>query len=69
MTKQFTQIVLLIQEARGKAISAVNTELINVYWKVGAYISLQLQQAVWGEKNRNGTGCLYQKEPSGDKRI
>ncbi|SEG40729.1 PDDEXK nuclease domain-containing protein [Algoriphagus boritolerans] len=50
MTKQFTQIVLLIQEARGKAISAVNTELINVYWKVGAYISLQLQQAVWGEK-------------------
>lgn len=50
MTKHFTQIVLLIQEARSKAFSAVNTELINVYWKVGAYISLQLQQAIWGEK-------------------
>lgn len=50
MTTQFTQIVGLIQEARTKAFSAVNTELINVYWKVGAYISHQLQQAAWGEK-------------------
>lgn len=47
---QFTQIVELIQASRSKAIHAVNTELINLYWNVGNYISLQLEKANWGEK-------------------
>ncbi len=47
---QFTQIVELIQSSRSRAFQAVNTELINLYWKVGKYISLQLEKASWGEK-------------------
>lgn len=50
MNTQFNQIVQIIQDSRNKAISAVNIELVHLYWKVGAYISLQLQQANWGEK-------------------
>lgn len=47
---QFTQIVELIQASRSKAIHAVNTELINLYWMVGNYISVQLEKTSWGEK-------------------
>ncbi len=46
---QFTQIVELIQTSRKSAFQAVNTELINLYWKVGNYISIQLEKASWGE--------------------
>ena len=46
---QFTQIVELIQTSRSRAFQAVNTELINLYWKVGNYISIQLEKASWGE--------------------
>ncbi len=47
---QFTKIVGLIQTSRSNAISTANIALINLYWKVGGYISLQLQKANWGEK-------------------
>lgn len=46
---QFTQIVELIQTSRSRIFQAVNTKLINLYWKVGNYISLQLEKASWGE--------------------
>ena len=60
MHPQFSQIVQLIQASRSKAISAVNTELISLYWKVGAYISVQLQKANWGE-NTVGELAAYIK--------
>jgi len=50
MQNQFTEIIQLIQISRNKAISAVNTELINLYWKTGAFISIQVEQASWGDK-------------------
>lgn len=49
METQFSQVIQFIQASRTKAISAVNTELIHLYWYVGGYISQQLQQANWGE--------------------
>lgn len=57
---QFSQIVQLIQSSRSKATAAVNTELINLYWKVGAYISWQLQKANWGD-NTVGELAAYIK--------
>lgn len=53
MQNQFTEIIHLIQTSRNKAISAVNTELINLYWKTGAFISIQVEQAHWGDKTIN----------------
>jgi predicted nuclease of restriction endonuclease-like (RecB) superfamily len=39
----------LIQKARQRAFQAVNTELIDLYWRVGEYISRKLEAAAWGE--------------------
>lgn len=47
---QFTDIVEYIRLSRINAIKAVNTELLNLYWNIGAFISLQLKNARWGEK-------------------
>ena len=49
LTTSFEEIVTLIQQARQRAFQAVNTELIDLYWRVGAYISHKLASAAWGE--------------------
>ncbi len=45
----FGEVVGLIQSARARALQAVNTELIDLYWRVGEVISRKLSVAVWGE--------------------
>ena len=45
----FREIVSLIQRARQRAFLAVNTELIDLYWRVGEYISRKLETAEWGD--------------------
>ena len=50
MDKEFAEIIELIKQSRATAIKAVNTELINLYWNVGAYLDKQLANANWGEK-------------------
>ncbi|MBL8207520.1 MAG: DUF1016 family protein [Blastocatellia bacterium] len=45
----FLEVVELIQQARQKAFQAVNTALIDLYWRVGEYISRKLATAAWGE--------------------
>jgi len=47
---QFANIISLIRQSQANAIRAVNTELINLYWQVGEYISRQVAGAAWGEK-------------------
>ena len=50
MDNRFSDIINLIQQSRSNAIKAVNTELINLYWNVGAYIKQKLSVADWGDK-------------------
>ncbi len=45
----FAEVVSLIEAARQRAYQAVNTELIDLYWQVGKYISRKLETAAWGE--------------------
>ncbi|MGB5855689.1 MAG: PDDEXK nuclease domain-containing protein [Oceanisphaera sp.] len=45
----FDEIVELIEQARQRATQAVNTQLIDLYWQVGAYIDNKLGQAEWGD--------------------
>jgi predicted nuclease of restriction endonuclease-like (RecB) superfamily len=47
---KFSEITALIIQARNNALKTVNTELINLYWQVGAYISKRIANASWGEK-------------------
>jgi len=49
MKDQFSDIIYLIKSARSNAIKAVNSELINLYWNVGAYISQKVENSEWGQ--------------------
>ena len=45
----FAEVAAMIQAARAAAHQAVNTTLIDLYWRVGAYISQKVESAAWGE--------------------
>jgi hypothetical protein len=45
----FSEIVQLIAASREKALQAVNTTLIDLYWEVGATISRKIEAAEWGD--------------------
>ena len=45
----FEEIAQLIAAARQRAIQAVNTTLIDLYWQVGQTISRKIEQAQWGD--------------------
>jgi hypothetical protein len=45
----FEEVLKLIDAARGRAVAAVNTALIELYWNIGEYISRKLESAAWGE--------------------
>ncbi|OCR23049.1 hypothetical protein AFK24_21215 [Pseudomonas syringae] len=45
----FAEVALLINHARQATLQAVNTQLIELYWQVGAYISEKIDKAEWGE--------------------
>ena len=45
----FREVVGMIQDARGRALQAVNTELVDLYWQVGEFISGKIETAAWGE--------------------
>jgi predicted nuclease of restriction endonuclease-like (RecB) superfamily len=47
--QSFAEVVEMIQDARGQAVAAVNTALIDLYWRIGEYISRKLETAAWGE--------------------
>ncbi len=48
-TPSFTEIVQLIAAAKQRAIQAVNTSLIDLYWQVGEIISHKIASAEWGD--------------------
>ena len=45
----FTEVIQLIATARLRALQAVNTTLIDLYWQVGAIISRKIAAAEWGD--------------------
>ncbi|MBK5194478.1 MAG: DUF1016 family protein [Proteiniphilum sp.] len=49
MDNRFTDIIHLIKQSRENAIRAVNSELINLYWNIGEYISKKIEQSEWGD--------------------
>lgn len=45
----FATIVQLISAARQRAVQAVNTTLIELYWQIGEHISRKIAAAEWGD--------------------
>lgn len=46
--KQFAEIRKLILIAKDKVFHFANTELIDLYWNIGKYISLKIENSEWG---------------------
>lgn len=49
LNKHFTDIIELIKQSRANALTAVNTALIDLYWKIGQYIHLRVESTEWGQ--------------------
>jgi hypothetical protein len=49
MDKRFTDIIHFIKHSRTNTIKAVNSELTNLYWNIGEYITNKLEQSEWDD--------------------
>jgi predicted nuclease of restriction endonuclease-like (RecB) superfamily len=49
LEKSFAEVVEMIQSAKQSVMQTVNTQLVELYWQVGAYISHKLEQSEWGD--------------------
>lgn len=48
LEKQFVEVLSLIKTAKYNAVRSVNKELIDLYWKVGEYVSKKVAREKWG---------------------
>lgn len=46
---QFDEVIHIIDNARSRAMKAVNAELIQMYWEIGAYVSGRVKDEGWGK--------------------
>ena len=46
----FGAVISIIENAKGRALKAVNAELINMYWEVGEYLSDLCAESSFGDK-------------------
>lgn len=46
----FSDIMSIIESAKQRAMKAVNTELINMYWEVGKYLSSLVAESSFGDR-------------------
>jgi predicted nuclease of restriction endonuclease-like (RecB) superfamily len=47
--QRFDEVLELIEAARRRAYQAINTELVDLYWELGKYISKKIASAEWGD--------------------
>lgn len=45
----FNEVITIIETARENVFRAVNRELINMYWDIGAYVSSRIAESGWGK--------------------
>ncbi len=65
--KVFLQVVELIKQSKHKVFAAVNTELIDLYWKIGESISRKVQSDGWGQGTVEELSRFIQKEMIGSR--
>jgi predicted nuclease of restriction endonuclease-like (RecB) superfamily len=64
LQKRFSEIIILIKNARSKALKSVNQELINLYWDIGKYIYHRVESSEWGQSVVKELAIyLHYKEP------
>ncbi|MCP4136341.1 MAG: DUF1016 domain-containing protein [bacterium] len=65
--KDFFDILSHIRKARNKAFSAVNKELITLYWELGKYISGKINSSEWGNKTVDQLAAYIKEQEPGLK--
>ena len=48
-TKQFADVVEMIRSTRSQVLRMANAALVDLYWKVGQYLSVKIASAEWGD--------------------
>jgi len=66
-TPNFGEVIHLIQKARYIAYKAVNTELINLYWEIGKYITQRTQSEGWGKSTVSQLAAYIQTQEPDSK--
>ena len=61
----FAEVVRLIESARQRAFQAVNTELIDLYWRVGEFISRKIKTDGWGKGTIASLATFIQRRQPG----
>ena len=60
-------LIQIIDESRQSALKKVNEELINMYWKVGEFLSKEAEQATFGDAYIDGIASEIQEAFPGIK--
>ena len=61
----FAEVVLLIQQSRQRAYQVVNSEMIDLYWRVGEYISRRIESEGWGKSTIVALAAFIQRAQPG----
>lgn len=63
--KSFQEIHAMIKDSRARAVKVVNNELIDLYWRIGGYISGKCKDSGWGSRIvGNLSDFLQETEPN-----
>jgi hypothetical protein len=62
LEKQFSEIVLWIEQTKQQTIQNINRNLINLYWQIGEYISQKVNNAEWGKNIVQNLATYLQEE-------
>jgi predicted nuclease of restriction endonuclease-like (RecB) superfamily len=61
----FAEVVEMIQSARGQALVAANSALVDLYFRVGEYISRRIDMDGWGKGTVTALAAYIQKRRPG----
>ncbi|REH01792.1 PDDEXK nuclease domain-containing protein [Flavobacterium aquicola] len=65
LQEHFAHITTLISKAKENAFHAVNKELVTLYWRIGEYVSQQVEKKAWGKSVVNDLSLFIKKsEPN-----
>ena len=60
----FQDVLSFIQQARHRALQAVHTELMELYWRIGEHLSSRIQAEGWGQGTvKELAGWIQVQEP------
>lgn len=64
-SEHFPPILSLIQQAKARALSSVNQQLLELYWQIGEYLSLKVAVQGWGQGTvKELSRWLAEREPN-----